>query len=150
MNAQKNLVNNSALQGYYKVLHDIIQVSFPHLSLKTIDECIRYSINKRYKEERCIIDNNYTHKKANMSLLDLTNYLIEREPIITAWGVLFRKKNEVPNPLMNMITGFMVNRGILKDKMFDFPKGSEEFEKYNLLQLLEKLNANGTLMYSVG
>lgn len=149
MNAQRNLANNKALAGYYKVLHDIVQVQFPHLSLKTIDECIRYSINKRYRPEQCTIDNNYTHKKATMSLLELTNYILEREPVITSWGCLFKRKNTCPNPLMNMIKGFMVNRGLLKDEMFKYPKGCEEFEKYNLLQILEKLNANGTLTYSV-
>lgn len=145
MNANKNIAEQAALQKYHQVLRDIIQVQFPSLSIQTIDECIRYSINKRYKEERCTIDNNYNHKKAEMTLLELTNYVIEREPIITAWGVLWKKKGTCPNPLIDMIKGFMDNRNILKKEMFKYPKGSEDFEKYNLLQLLAKLDANGTL-----
>ena len=145
MNAQKNIMDNVALHRYNEVMRDIIQVAFPSLTLKDIDEVIRYSANKRYKQEMCSINNNYTKRKAELSLVDLTNYILEREPIITAWGVLWKRKGTVPNPLIDMIKGFMVNRGILKDKMFEYPKGSEEFEKYNLLQLLAKLDANGTL-----
>lgn len=146
MNAQKNIMDNVALHRYNEVMRDIIQVAFPSLTLKDIDEVIRYSANKRYKQEMCSINNNYTKRKAELSLVDLTNYILEREPIITAWGVLWKRKGTVPNPLIDMIKGFMVNRGILKDKMFEYPKGSEEFEKYNLLQLLAKLDANGTLI----
>ena len=135
MNAQKNIMDNVALHRYNEVMRDIIQVAFPSLTLKDIDEVIRYSANKRYKQEMCSINNNYTKRKAELSLVDLTNYILEREPIITAWGVLWKRKGTVPNPLIDMIKGFMVNRGILKDKMFEYPKGSEEFEKYNLLQL---------------
>ena len=145
MKAQKNIMDNVALHRYNEVMRDIIQVAFPSLTLKDIDEVIRYSANKRYKQEMCSINNNYTKRKAELSLVDLTNYILEREPIITAWGVLWKRKGTVPNPLIDMIKGFMVNRGILKDKMFEYPKGSEEFEKYNLLQLLAKLDANGTL-----
>lgn len=135
MNAQKNIMDNVALHRYNEVMRDIIQVAFPSLTLKDIDEVIRYSANKRYKQEMCSINNNYTKRKAELSLVDLTNYILEREPIITAWGVLWKRKGTVPNPLIDMIKGFMINRGILKNKMFEYPKGSEEFEKYNLLQL---------------
>lgn len=140
-----NVINHKAFLEYMKTMSDLIKLSFPYLVDEDIDSALEYSIQKRYKQETCEIDNNYTKKKASMSLVELTDYIIEREPIVTAWGVLWKRKGTTPNPLIDMIRGFMDNRNILKGKMFKAPKGSEEFEKYNLLQLLAKLDANGTL-----
>ena len=71
-----------------------------------------------------------------MTLLDLTDYINTREPIVTAYGTMFRKHGEVPNPMGKVIQGFLDLRDVHKKKMFTFPKGSEDFEKYNLLQTL--------------
>ena len=81
-----------------------------------------------------------------MTLLELTDYINSREPIVTAHGVMFRKHGEVPNPLSKVIQKFLDKRGEDKKMMFKFPKGSEEFEKYNLLQQLDKIDCNGKLL----
>lgn len=124
---------NKRMLGYY----------FPGISSFDLEKGIDYSINKRYKQEDVYVHNDYKHRKVNMNLLELTEYIHKREPIITSYGVLFKKHGEEPNPLMDMIAGFINDRKKLKKIMFSFPKGSDDFQKYNLLQLLEKLNANG-------
>ena len=126
---------NKRMLGYY----------FPGISSNDLQKGIDYSINKRYKQEDCVIDNDYKHKQVNMNLLELTEYILTREPIITNYGVMFKRHGTVPNPLMKMIAGFINDRKKLKKQMFKFPKGSDDYEKYNLLQLLEKLNANGLI-----
>lgn len=134
---------SSAMNQYMTIVFRLIKTSFPNLTPNDINECIIYSMNKRYKEEKGKLYNNYTEKTADISLLEITNYIIEREPIITAYGVLWKKHGTTPNPLLKMIKGFMESRGLLKDEMFKYPKYSEEWEKYNLLQLLAKIDANG-------
>ena len=56
---------------------------------------------------------------------------------------MFKHHGEVPNPLVEVVFQFLSNRSEYKNLMFTFPKGSEDFEKYNLLQLLSKIDANG-------
>ena len=105
---------------------------------------LNYSISKRALQTPVVVDNNYTKKSANIMLQDLTNWILQKEPILTAWGVMFKKKGTVPNPLGNMIRGFMDARDINKGHMFEYPKGSEMFSHYNMLQILDKLDANAT------
>ena len=49
---------------------------------------------------------------------------------------MFKHHGEVPNPLVEVVFQFLSNRSEYKNLMFTFPKGSEDFEKYNLLQSL--------------
>ena len=55
---------------------------------------------------------------------------------------MFRKHGYCPNPFVMLIQEFLKQRGIYKDTMFKYPKGSEEYEKYNILQLSEKVSSN--------
>ena len=85
----------------------------------------------------------YVDAKQAITLQQLSDYIISREPIVTAFGTMFKHHGEVPNPLVEVVFQFLSNRSEYKNLMFTFPKGSEDFEKYNLLQLLSKIDANG-------
>ena len=107
-----------ALKRYHDTIRRVILTQFPSLTIDDVDEVIRYNVAKRYVAENATIDNNYNNKKINLTLVELTDYIIKREPIITAWGVMWKNKGEVPNPLAKMIKGFMESRGLLKKEMF--------------------------------
>lgn len=117
---------------------------FPDLTDSALDRALDWAIQEHYKSVDARIVNNYTKRDTEILLKDLTDYILEKEPIATVWGVLFKKHGTVPNPLSDMIKMFMDARGIHKDQMFQYPKGSEEFAKYFMLQILDKLDANAT------
>lgn len=128
--------NSISLLKYKDTMKRLTRMYYPNAKDTDIDNALNYSINKRYKEYTAELDNNYTHKCTNMTLLELTDYIYQREPIVTAYGTMFRKHEEVPNPLGKVIQSFLDKRSEDKAMMFRFPKGSEDYEKYNLLQSL--------------
>ena len=126
----------------------------PHIDFKDLDNILDYSINKRLYNANAGISNSYkryidpeTKKFKDLfhefTLLQIADYIKKREPIVTAYGTMFRHHGEVPNPLATTIQSFLDLRGIHKKEMFKYPKGSEMFEKYNLLQSLDKIDCNG-------
>ena len=118
--------------------------SFMNIPDSVLDRALQYSMQKRQQNIPVSISNNYTKRTTDLTLKELTDYIMKREPICTQWGVLFKKRGEVPNPLAMMIISFMEGRDIHKGQMFQFPKGTEEFAKYYMLQILDKLDANAT------
>lgn len=139
-----NIMQSKVVQEYTDIMVEGLRHSFPKLYEQELREAIKWSIFKRQHNGPASLDNNYTHQKLDGTVLDILRYIERLEPIITSSGVLFKKHKEADNPLSRMIMGFISKRKQYKKEMFKYPKGSEQFARYNLAQLLEKLNANAT------
>ena len=124
-------------------MKECISLYYPNMNEKDLDDIIDYSINKRYREESAVLNNSYTNKKANTTLLQMVDYILDRQPITTAFGTMFSRHGTVPNPMANVVQEFLDNRSVHKKEMFKYPKGSEMYERYNLLQSLDKIDTNG-------
>ena len=99
---------------YKKDMTDILKLIYPSLTREYIDNALDYSIKNRYNEVTAHLNNSYTKTKQDMNLFKLTNWILKKEPIMTAYGVLFKKHADTENPLIDMIAMFMNNREIHK------------------------------------
>ena len=144
--------HSPTLKRYKDTLRNCILLYYPEAPEKDLNNAIDYSINKRLQDSEARIVNSYKRTKQedgtykdliqNVTLRQLSDYIISREPIVTAYGTMFKHHGEVPNPLVDVVMSFLDNRTKHKKMMFKFPKGSEQFEKYNLMQSLDKIDAN--------
>lgn len=155
------ITESPTLVKYKDAMRECIKLYYTDAPDNDIDAAIDYSINKRLYNANARITNSYKRYKVtktdqqgnqyqeyvepsqNISLLKLSDYIMSREPIVTAFGTMFKHHGTVPNPLMDVVQSFLDNRTKHKKQMFQFPKGSENFEKYNLLQSLDKIDSNG-------
>ena len=136
-------MDGATIQKYKDTAKRILRMSFPNMRESDFDEAIDYSINKRYQEHPAQVVNNYKNQTINLTLLEVADYIFSREPILTGYGVMFKKHGTVPNPLAKVIQSFLDNRDKDKKMMFTFEKGSEDYEHWNLIQALDKIDANG-------
>lgn len=134
---------------------------YPESSPEVLDAAIDYSIQKRIQNANAVLSNSYRRRRVierdengnevqvyknaeqNITLQQISDYILSREPIVTAFGTMFKHHGTIPNPLFAVVQSFLDNRTIHKKQMFQYPKGSEQFEKYNLLQSLDKIDSNG-------
>ena len=146
MSVLNPITNSPTMIKYRNTMKRCISLYYSNqIDSRELDQVLDYSIQKRYYQSNAQVANSYTNKTANMTLLAISDYIASREPIVTAFGTMFRKHGEVPNPMAVVVQSFLDNRSIHKKEMFKYPKGSEQFEKYNLLQQLDKIDCNGCL-----
>lgn len=131
------------IDKYVQEASYILQSMYPNATHEQLYTAIMYSVNKRYTDHGCRITNNYTNRETESTLSQVVAYIQKKQPICTAYGVMFKQPNvDEPDPLVEYIKSFMVQRDIHKNKMLDFPKGSETYARYNLFQLLDKRDGN--------
>ena len=135
----RRLIDTDMVKNYKKVMMDGLSCSFPTIRRNDLSEAIDWAILQSHRNPKLKLNNNYTHVCMDGTVLDILRYIEARKPIISASGVLFMRHEEKDNPLTRMIMGFIKQRKIYKNEMFKYPKKSYEYEKYNLLQLLEKI-----------
>lgn len=104
---------------------------------------VDYSVKKRFTDFYAYLRNNYIKKNIDLSGAEILEYITKKETILTSYGVLFKTHANSQNPMISVIQNFAKLRKMHKKEMFKYPKGSEQFERYNLLQQLDKIDMNG-------
>ena len=138
-----NVNDHPILIQYRDTITRILNSKYPLMNKKDIERAVEFSIQKRFKDFNLSIQNKYSGKNVDMTALAMLDYIKSKEPIITSYGTMFKRHEQVPNPMAKVIQNFLDLRKMHKKEMFKYPKGSEQFEKFNLLQALDKIDTNG-------
>ena len=117
-----DIEKSSTLSGYKKTMLECLQLYFPNVSIQDLDEAVEYSINKRFRNTRARLSNSYTKKNYWNTLLAWSDYIDSRQPITNAFGTMFKKHADCPNPMSFVIQEFLAQRSKYKAQMFQYPK----------------------------
>jgi len=140
---RSNKRQSPTISEYMDTMTRIMRLYYPDIPESEMEKILDYSIDKRYKKTKATVSNNYMKKSKDMTLLQIADYIAEREPIVTSYGTMFKNHANSVNPMGVVVQSFLDQRSKYKKLMFKSPKGSELFERYNLLQQLSKIDANG-------
>lgn len=115
---------------------------YPELNKKELKEYIENIFDTHVNDKKLVLDNNYVKKSVSTSILEIYEWMQETKPIIAGHGVFYRNQNQVKNPAAVMLKKFLDLRKSLKKTMYTFDEGSYDYNRYDRLQLTEKINAN--------
>lgn len=119
----------------------LLHLSFPQLTKYELNQAIDFSIAKYIQDHEVQVHNNYKNTTQETTLLEITNWVLEKKPIITSSGAMFERHGVMVNLIYKLLDGFINDRKAVKKEMFKYPKGSEMFTKLNLSQLLLNFRA---------
>ena len=144
-----DLSGELAFRDYKDMMFRIMRLLVPSLGDGELERAINYSINKRAYNAQVEIQDSYRGEAFNKKsqMIQMVNYLMSRKPVLTSFGCIFTQHGEVPNPMYQLIQEFSDRRDEYKKEMFKYEKGSELFNRYNLLQLVAKIDNNAEVLY---
>lgn len=133
---------NDLIQLYKNTMKNILCKFKNEYENFELEEAIDYSINKRYRETPVKVHNNIKNQTMELDVLSLVNQLLNDQAVLTTQGVLFAKYGTIKNPFYHFVQYLLDKRDEAKTEMKKYPKGSELYNKYNLLQLNYKVACN--------
>lgn len=136
------LLEVKPVRAYRQMMAENLMAHYPKLSYQELDEAIKWAIINNHHIRKATLDNNYTKQTIEGTALDVLRFMETHRPIETASGVLYKRHDEIANPLSKMIQGFLKQRKAYKKEMFKHPRGSYEYNMNDLMQNNMKVMAN--------
>ena len=121
---------------------EIIKLRYGKLDKDKINDYLDNLISKRINNPKMILINNYTNHQAHTDVLSITDLIEKNNLIIGGAGVLFMQHALKVNPLIAYILNVMKLRKVYKDKRDEYPKGSQEWIRFDIAQLNQKIKIN--------
>lgn len=124
----------NVVERYNQKVFDLYMQTHPNADKEKVSKLISDFSNRNLKNVPCKMHNNMTHEMSNTNIIQVTEWVESREPIITGVGSFFKQHEEYLSPSITMLETLMSDRGVIKSEMFKHPKGSIEYNNLNTSQ----------------
>ena len=116
--------------------------SHPNVDPTMVNSLVMNRINEQVRNIPCQLHNNITHELINTSIVDTFEWIENRNPIISGNGTFFMQHSEYLAPTVKMLEKLQANRKKKKKEMYQYQKGSVEYNNANVGQLSIKVIMN--------
>jgi len=121
---------------------DQLALVFPNKNREELTNYVSKKIQSTLKDSNAIFNDG--EKKSQMSLLEFTNFMEDKEPILSGYGAIYKKHTEATNKLADMFNYLLSSRKKVKKEMFTHVNDEDKstYDNLNLAQSTYKLLAN--------
>lgn len=127
---------------YLKAAVDTVMQMDPSLDEEEVKKLVSSMMKESLSDPTIIMDNNVTGENATTTLTGLCTWIEERNPVISGNATFYRQPTELLSPTSNMLRALKKGRKEVKNKMFSFDPGSDEYQMLDLDQQNKKVIMN--------
>ena len=124
----------NVVTAYQNQIRDMYMKMHPDVNPERVTELIQEFTERNMRDIPCVMHNNMTHETRESTMLNTFNWIEQRSPIITGNGTFFKQHAEYLAPTVIFLETEQKYRKKLKKEMFQYPKGSIEYNNKNIGQ----------------
>lgn len=137
-----DVLETSFIQDWKDHQTKVLKRVYPELEKDDIKKFLDKKIKKNLINVPASLHNNHSHRKINITLLEVVEWIRNVKPISAGFGVFYRNQDQQINPNAVMLQKFMSLRKEYKKELHHLKPGSFEYATADRKQLTEKINAN--------
>lgn len=135
--------NHHVINEWKSEMTKLLKMKYGNKFSKTeLSDKLDHIIDKNLKNPSVSVFNNYTNESIRSTILELTDFIEDNHIIITGGGCLFLPHGTKPNILIDFIMEIMKRRKDAKKMRKNYDKGTANWLRWDIAQLLNKLVIN--------
>jgi hypothetical protein len=132
--AVKNPCENAFVKKYIKETIDNLSLLYPDLPEKYLVNFVQRKVVSNIKDVRAIVSNSYTRQQKQTTLLNILDFIQQRNPIIAGNGSFYYQHSENLAPTSGMLSSWLSERGEKKKTAFKYRDegNTSEYQRFIL------------------
>lgn len=133
---------NNIVERYKERAVETYLATHPNIDSNIVRTLVGELVNERVKDIPCVMHNNMTHERQETSMINVFEWVDNRNPIVTGNGTFFKQHSEYLAPTVKMLEKLQLDRKKKKKEMFNYDPGSVQYKNLNVGQLSIKVVMN--------
>lgn len=127
---------------YQQTIYDMYIKTHPNANPEKVSSLIQQLTNEHLRDIPCKMHNNITHEIIETTVGGAIDLIEKDNPIISGNGTFFKQHAEELSPTVKMLEKLQYNRGVKKDEMYTYAKGSIDYINAMVAQMSIKVIMN--------